>query len=159
MRNTAVAFLRCDRRTGFHQHFEPDAETMRVQPLVAARPVTAPQVEIEDTHQLVGRRQRHQLTAILEATALNDPVKHLGLKSRDDMRDVRRVQNASEQTTRVSTASPGRTFAPPAGAIVARSAAHSFRTATTSTMNGFRHGNGDDNDPDAQQTVLNSGGN
>ena len=75
------------------------------------------------------------------------------------MRDVRRVQNAIEQTTLVSTASPGRTFAPPAGAIVTRSAAHSFRTATTSTMNGFRHGNGDDNDLDAQQTVLNSGGN
>ena len=67
-------------------------------------------------------------------------------------------ENRIEQTTLVSTASPRRTLAPPAGAIVARSAAHSFRRATTSTMNGFRHGNGNDNDPDAEQTVLNDVG-
>jgi hypothetical protein len=69
---------------------------MGVQLFVQAWPVTALQVEIEDPHQLVGRRQRHELPTILQSTALNDPVKHLGLKSRDDMREVRRVQNAIE---------------------------------------------------------------
>jgi hypothetical protein len=65
------------------------------------------------------------------------------------MREVRRVQNAIEQTALVTTVSPGRTFDPPAGAIVARPAAQSFRIATTSAMNGFRHGTGDDTHPDA----------
>ena len=86
---------------GFHQHFEPDAETIGVELLVQAWLAGAPQVEIEDARQLAGRRQRHELAAILESTALNDPVKHLGWQSRDDVREVRRVQNAIEQRTRV----------------------------------------------------------
>ena len=64
--------------------------------------------------QLVGCRQRHELAAILESAALNDPVKHLGLQSRDDVREVRRVQNAIEQTTRVSgVRAPAGRFAAP----------------------------------------------
>ena len=56
------------------------------------------------------------------------------------MRDVRRVQNAIEQTTLVWTVSLGRTLASPAGAIVARRSAQRFRMATTSTTGRFRHG-------------------
>ena len=96
----------CLRRDGgarFHQHFEPHAEAIGVELLVQAWLASAPQVEIEDTRQLVGRRQRHELAAILESTALNEPVQHLGLQSRDDLREVRRVQDAIEQRTRVSS--------------------------------------------------------
>jgi hypothetical protein len=53
--------------------------------------------------QLLGRRQRHEFAAILKPTALNDPVKQLGLKSRDDLRELWRVQNTIEQITLVST--------------------------------------------------------
>ena len=133
-------FLRRDVGARFHQHFEPHAETIGVELLVQAWLASAPQVEIEDTRQLVGCRQRHELAAILESTALNDPVKHLGWQSRDDVREVRRVQNAIEQTTRVSSVSLCWTVAPPTrvGARCAR--AQGVRAATTNTMNGFRHG-------------------
>jgi hypothetical protein len=56
------------------------------------------------------------------------------------MREVRRVQNAIEQTTLVWTVSLGRTLASPAGAIVAGRAVQRFRMATTSTTSRFRHG-------------------
>lgn len=61
--------------TRFHQHFEPHAETIGVELLVQAWLGGAPQVEIKDTRQLVGCRQRHEIAAILESTGLNDPVK------------------------------------------------------------------------------------
>ena len=112
--------LRRDGGAGFHQHFEPHAETIGVELLVQARLAGAPQVEIEDARQLVGCRQRHELAAILESAALNDPVKQLGLQSRDDVREVRRVQNAIEQRTLVSSVSPCRTVARPTRAVGGR---------------------------------------
>jgi hypothetical protein len=92
--------LRRNSGTGFHQHFEPHAEASGVELLVqvaCARSGRAPHVEIEDTAQLLGCRQRDELAAVLEPTALDDPVKQLGLQSRDDVREMRGVQDAIEQ--------------------------------------------------------------
>jgi hypothetical protein len=76
-------------------------------------------------------------------------VEHLGLKPRNGAREVRRIQNAIEQTTRVSSVSLCRTVAPPARSVGVRCArAHGIRAATTITMNEFRHGPGDDTGPD-----------
>jgi hypothetical protein len=118
--------LRREGGAGFHQYFEPHAETIGVELLVCAWLANAPQVEVEDTRQLAGCRQRHELAAILESTALDDAVKHLGWQSRDDVHETWRVQNAIEQRTRVSNRPLRWSVASP------------IRAATTSTMNGFR---------------------
>ena len=95
-------FLRRDTGARFHQHFEPHAETIGVEVLIEAWLSSTPQVEIEDTRQLVGCRQRHEFAAILESAALNDPVKQFDWQLRDHVGEMRRVQNAIEQKTRVS---------------------------------------------------------
>jgi hypothetical protein len=119
-------FLRRDSCARFHHYFEPEAEAIAVELLVQAWLGRAPQVEIEDGRQLAGCRQRHELAAILESTALYDPVKHLGWQSRHDMREVRRLQNAIEQRARVSIGPLRWTVAWPISA------------ATNITMNRFR---------------------
>jgi hypothetical protein len=92
-------FLRSRGGVVFDQHFEPNAETVGVELLVTARPGGAPQVEIKYTRQLLGRRQRHDLAAILKPTGLNDSVKQIGMQSGDDMLETWRVQNTIEHTT------------------------------------------------------------
>ena len=105
--------LRGDARAGFHQHLEPQAEPIGVELLVQAGPAGGPQVEIEDRRQLAGCRQRHELTAVFESTTLNDPMKHLGLQPRDDLCEMRSLQNALEQRTAIASVSPCRAGAPP----------------------------------------------
>jgi hypothetical protein len=61
----------------------------------------APQVEIKDARELVGRRQHHELAAILESAALNDAVKQVGLQSGDNVLEARCVENAIEHGTAV----------------------------------------------------------
>ena len=56
-----------------------------------------PQVEIEYGLQLIGRRQRDEIAAVLQSAGLDDPVQHLGLQAGDDLLEVRGVQNALEQ--------------------------------------------------------------
>src|SRR5262249_7646453 len=133
----ADEFLYRDRRAEFHQHFEPQAEAPGVQLFVEAGPVAAPQVAIEDHRQLRGRRQRHELAAILESAALNDPMQDFGLQPRDDLREVRRVQNALEQSPRVSSVWWSEAFAPAVRVTRAR-VAKRVRTAM-GTMAGFPH--------------------
>ena len=99
----------------------------------------APQVEIEDARQLAGCRQRHQLAAILESTALNDPVKHLGWQSRDDVREVRRVQNAIEQTASAVCVQFRWSLIFSARAFRTRQAAGGPGFATATTTIDFRH--------------------
>jgi hypothetical protein len=48
------------------------------------RPGRAPQVEVKDALQLSGRRQRHELAAILKPASLDDPLEQLGRQPRDD---------------------------------------------------------------------------
>src|SRR5262249_56661031 len=85
----------------FGQHLKPYAEAIGVELLVHARLGGAPQVEIKDTSELLGRRQHHELAAILESAALNDAVKQVGLQSRDNVLDVWCVENAIKQGTAV----------------------------------------------------------
>ena len=61
-RSTSISAEVCAarRRAGLHEHFEPHAETIGVELLVHAGSDRAPQVEVEDTRQLIGRRQRHE---------------------------------------------------------------------------------------------------
>ncbi len=93
----AGEFLRRDGGARFHHHFEPETEAIGVELLVQAWLGRAPQVEVEDRRQLAGCRQRHELAAILESAVLDDAVQHLRWQSRDDVREVRRVQNPIEQ--------------------------------------------------------------
>jgi hypothetical protein len=72
-----------------------------------------PQVEIEDARQLAGSSQRHQLAATLESAALNEPVQHFRLQSRDHLRQLWHVEDAVEQRTRVSSWLLRRTVASP----------------------------------------------
>jgi hypothetical protein len=104
-------FLRCDAGARFHQEFEPDTEAIGVERLVEPRTGRTPQVQIEDTGELVRCRQRDELAAILEATALNDAVKNVGRQSRDYLSEVWRVQYAIEQTTCIWSKSLGWTAA------------------------------------------------
>jgi len=97
-----------------------------------------PQVAIEDGRQLLGRGQRHELAAVFQSAALNDPMKEFRLEPGDRLRKVRRVQNALEQATLVRSLSPDEARAP----------------AATGRPIGFPHGTGDDTGPGAQQTVL-----
>ena len=92
--------------TGFHQRFDPHAESIGVELFVEARLIRPPHVEIEDARQLLRRRQREELAAILEAAALNHAVKHLRGQSRHDERDIRRAQHALEQAARVERQRP-----------------------------------------------------
>src|SRR5262245_5544538 len=98
---------------GFHQHFEPHAETIGVELLVPAGLGSAPQVEIKNARQLLRRRQRHELAAILKPTGLNNSVKQIRPQSGDDMLESWRVQNAIEQTTPACRIAPRRLVAGP----------------------------------------------
>lgn len=80
----------------------------------------APQVKIENLRQLLGRRQRHDLAAILKPTALNDPVEQIGPQPGDDLLEVWRVQNAIEQATPVCHIAPRWFVAGPIRAVGAR---------------------------------------
>jgi hypothetical protein len=88
---------RGDIGTQLHEHLEPHAEAIGVELLLESWLVAAPQVEVEDTCQLLWSRQRDELAAILQAATLNEPVKHLGRQSRNDVGQVRRVHDAGEQ--------------------------------------------------------------
>lgn len=119
-------FLRRDSGARLHHHFKPEAEAVGDELLVQAWSGRKPQVEIEESCQLAGCRERHELAAILESAVLNDAVKHVGWQLRDDMRQMRRFQNPIEQRTRVSEG-------PLCWAV-----ASPLRAATTSMMNGFQ---------------------
>jgi hypothetical protein len=59
----------------------------------------APKVEIEDSSELFGRRQHHELAAILESATLDDAVKKVGLQPWNNVLEVRCVENTSEHAT------------------------------------------------------------
>ena len=150
-------FRRRDGRATFHQDFEPDAKTVAVELLVQARLVTPPQVEVEDGRQLSRRCQRHELAAILESAAVDDPVQHFGLEPRHDLCEVRRVQNAIEERTRVSNGARCRTrrAAPSDRGPFARAPAIS--RGDEACDEGISAWAGHDTGYKAQQTVLNGG--
>ena len=125
--------LRCHGRTRLQEHFQPHAEATGVEPLVGARHGRSPQVEIEDARQLLGCRQRHELRAVLEPDALNDAMQQLGLKARNRLCEVWRVQNAFEKRP-FTGISPRRTVVWPARPAAARYAGIEG-VRTTSTTN------------------------
>ena len=104
----ARELLRGDRRARLHQHFEPHGEAIRIELFVAPGPGRPPQVEIEYGLQLFGRRQRDEIAAVLESAGLDDPVQHLGFQARNDLFQVRGIQNALEQVAH-ALAPPART--------------------------------------------------
>ena len=93
----AHELLRGDRGARLHQHFEPLPEAIRIELFVEARSGRPPQVEIEYGLQLIGRRQRDEIAAVLQSAGLDDPVQHLGLQAGNDLLEVRCVHNALEQ--------------------------------------------------------------
>jgi hypothetical protein len=71
--------------------------TIGIELFVGAWRANAPDIEIEDAPELLGRGKRHEFRTILEAAGLNHPMKDFGLKPRDDLREVGRIQQAVEQ--------------------------------------------------------------
>jgi hypothetical protein len=141
--------------TTFHQDVEPHGETIRIELFVQPRLTRPPQVEIEHTLQLVRRCQRDEIAAILEAAGLYDPVQQLRLQVTDHMPEVRRLQNAIEQSTLVAGEQRYPVVDRPRPAIAAPVAAQGAPSLSAATTNGFLHGTGDDTGTGAQQTVLN----
>ena len=90
-----------DLRPRVQEHLEPDAETIRVEPFVRAWRARAPEIEIEDARQLRGRRERDDLRARLEPAGLDHAIEDFGLQARDDRRQVRGVQQAGQQRSRL----------------------------------------------------------
>ena len=90
---------RCNGRIHIDEHLEPYAEAIGIERLVQARTVGAPQIEIKYAFELVGCGQRDEFAALLESTRLNNLVKQSGLQLRDDLREMRRIQNALNQRT------------------------------------------------------------
>jgi len=95
-------FPRSDIGARLGQHLEPHAETIGVELLVPARPGRTPEVQIEDALQLFGRSQGDELAAVFESASLDHTMDQLRLESRDDAGEVRRAQDAIEQTLRFS---------------------------------------------------------
>jgi hypothetical protein len=85
-----------------HQHLDPHAEPIGVELLVEAGGRAPPQVEIEDARDLRRRRQRDELAAVLEPAALDHAVQQLGRQPWHDLGELRRVQDAIEQTAPIA---------------------------------------------------------
>ena len=84
------------RVSGVDQHFEPVAEAIDIELVVASRLRVAPQIEVEQGRELRGRGRRDQLSARLEAAVLNELMQRLRREVRDDPRQEWRVQETRE---------------------------------------------------------------
>ena len=84
------------RVSGVHQHVEPFAEAIDIEPFVASRLRVAPQIEVEQGGELRGRRRRDELAARIESAVLNELMQRLRREVRDDPREEWRVQEARE---------------------------------------------------------------
>src|SRR5262249_16277629 len=78
----------------------PDAKPVRIEPFVKAWRGGAPDIDVENAPELLRRGKGHEFRTILEAPALNDAMKHLGLQARDDLREVVCVQEPIEECPR-----------------------------------------------------------
>ncbi|PYQ82405.1 MAG: hypothetical protein DMG03_17685 [Acidobacteria bacterium] len=79
-----------------HQHFEPFAEAIDVELLVASRPRVTPQIEVEQGGELRGRRRRDELAARIESAGPNEPMQRLRREVRNDAREEWRIQQSRE---------------------------------------------------------------
>ena len=86
-------------RARVDKHLEPDAKTVRVESFVPTRPVGPPQIAIEDAAQLVGRGQRDEIAAVLEAACLDHAMEQFRREARHHLGEPRRVENPIEQRT------------------------------------------------------------
>jgi hypothetical protein len=108
---------------------------MRVELFVQAGLRRTPQVEVEDALELFRCGQRDQIATVFESTRLDDLVEDLGLESRHDVCEVRRVEEALQQSTPIAADRVGALG--PVG------------------IQGLWHGTGDDTVVRVQETVLN----
>ena len=83
--------------TRVHQRFEPCAEVPLVELIITARR-RAPEVEVEDGRQLLGRRCCDEGATGVEPVISNQMMKDLGTQTSDDVRKVRRVEEASKSS-------------------------------------------------------------
>ena len=79
-----------------HQHFEPFAEAIDVELLVASRPRVTPQIEVEQGGELRGRRRRDELAAHIESAVPNELMQCLRREVWNDSRKERRIQQSRE---------------------------------------------------------------
>src|SRR5262249_57928344 len=77
----------CHGLSGVHQHFEPLAEAIDIEPFVASRLRGAPQIEVEQGRELRGRRRRDELAARIEAAVLNELMQRLRREVRYHLRE------------------------------------------------------------------------
>ena len=80
------------RGSGVHQHFEPFAEAIDVELVVASRPPGTPQIEVEQGGELRGSRRRDELAARIESSGANELMQGLRREVRNDAREQWRIQ-------------------------------------------------------------------
>ena len=68
--------------------------------LLLSRVLAPPQIVVEDAHQLLGGREGDDLAGVLEAALADEPMQDAGLETLDDPGEVRRFQDAREQSAR-----------------------------------------------------------
>ena len=83
---------------GVDQQFEPFAEALRVETLVAARLSAAPEIEVEDRRQLRWCRRGDDLSTGVESAVPDQLMQRLWRKVRHHSREVWRIQQAREGT-------------------------------------------------------------
>ena len=79
--------------------FEPFAEAIRVELLVAARLSAPPQIEVEDRRQLRWCCRGDELSAGVESAVPNELMQRLWRKMRHESREVWRIEQAREGTS------------------------------------------------------------
>ena len=94
--------LRRGRDARLGQYLQPQAEAIRVELILLARPVVPPQVVVEDAHQLFGGGEADDLAAVFEAAVANELMQDPGIQALNDLGEVWRLQKASQKMARPS---------------------------------------------------------
>jgi hypothetical protein len=76
-----------------HEHLEPEAEAIGVELVVPAGRARPPQVLVEDAHQLVGCRQRHDGSGFLEPAVPHECEQDGRVESSHDAREIFRLED------------------------------------------------------------------
>jgi hypothetical protein len=84
------------RASAVHQHFEPFAEAIDVELLVASRPRSSPPCSTSICGVTRGRRRRNELAARIESAEANELMQRLRREVRNNAREEWRIQQSRE---------------------------------------------------------------
>ena len=87
------------RDVGAHlgQHLEPQPEPVGVERLLRAGGIRAPEVVVEDSRELLGRRERHDLAAVLDAAVADEAGQDPRVEALDHLGEVGRVEETRKK--------------------------------------------------------------